>query len=724
MDVFTACPRPGIGALPIIATVSSLDLKSLLDPSSIAVVGATRRAGAVGNTVVRNLLAGAYAGKLAAVNPGYSDVEGVPCFATLSELSFQPEQVIFAVADTRIEAAIEDAIRAGMRSCVIYSALVLENDTAPPLVERVRRRLTAAGVLACGGNGMGYYNFIHGIHACGFDTRQHRGSGNVVLLSQSGAGMSGILDVEERLDFSLAVSPGQELTVSLEDYLDYALDQPETRVVGTFLETSRAPGRFIAALEKARRRRIPVVAVKTGRTPMSRELARSHSGALSGTDSVYDALFEKFGVYRAHDMDDMVTALIMHAQPHPVGPGGLVTLHDSGGERQLLIDLAEAAQVPLTALAPQSISALEALLDPGLPAVNPLDAWSAGGPDYHKIMKECFAVLLRDPGAALGAVVHDRGPGGCLYPIYLDYLWRGHKASGKPVFLVAATQGVGADPQVLESTRAGLPVMDGVSAFLKGVKAVLDYRDFLLLPDPEPPLPLGGKARHWQQRLASGVAPDELEAMKCLADFGIPVVAMRRCSNEDEVLSAAEELGYPVVLKTAQAGMLHKSDVDGVRIRISNSQALCDAYADLAHRLGAHVTVSVYVPDPAVEMFLGMRSDAQFGPVVIMGFGGIHAEVLGDTVCLLPPFDADTAARLLNRLRLRPLLEGVRGAPAVDVTGFCRVAAAFSQLAVALGEVVQELDINPVRVRSDGCQAVDALIIPRRNTGAATPEPE
>jgi len=699
-------------------------LDSLLRPASIAVVGATRRAGAVGNTVVRNLRAGGFAGKLAAVNPGYTDVEGVPCFPKLSDLSFQPEQVIFAVADTRIEAAMDDAIRAGMRSCVIYSALVLEDDTDPPLVERVRGRLAAAGVLACGGNGMGYYNFVHGIHACGFDTRIHRRGGNVVLLSQSGAGMSGILDVEERLDFSLAVSPGQELTVTLEDYLDHALDQPETRVVGMFLETSRAPDRLIAALEKARRRRVPIVAIKTGRTHLARELARSHSGALSGTDSVYDAVFERFGVHRAEDMAEMVTALIMHAQPHPIGSGGLVTLHDSGGERQLLIDLADAAQVPLTALTPESVSALEAQLDPGLPAVNPLDAWSAGGPDYHKVMKECFAVLLRDPGTALGAVVHDRGPGGRLYPIYLDYLRHGHAASGKPVFLVAATQGVGSDPQVLESTRAGFPVLDGVSSFLKGVRAVLGYRDFLQLPVNEPAQRAPAKARHWQQRLASGVAPDEFEAMQCLADFGIPTVPMRRCGSGEEALAAASALGYPVVLKTANADIRHKSDVDGVRIGIGDGRTLTVAYSDLAARLGSRVTVSAYVPDPAVEMFLGMRFDAQFGPVVVMGFGGIHAEVLGDVVSLLPPFDADTVTRVLKRLRLRPLLDGMRGAPPMDVPGFCRAAAAFSSLAVTVGGQVQEMDINPLRVRPDGCHAVDALIIPRRNTGAGAPEPE
>lgn len=700
-------------------------LDPLLNPASIAVVGASRRTGTVGNSVMRNLLAGGYRGKLAAVNPGYPDVEGVPCFARLGGLPFVPEQVIFAIADTRIEAALEDAIGAGMRSCVLYSALMLEADSDPPLAERVRRRLQSAGVLACGGNGMGYYNFTHAVWACGFDTRAHRPQGNVVLLSQSGAGMSGILDVEERLDFSLAVSPGQELTVSLEDYLDYALEQPETRVVGLFLETCRAPIRFIAALEKARRKRIPIVAVKTGRTQLSVELARSHSGALSGTDSVYDAVFEQHGVHRALDMAEMVTVLIMHAQPHPVAQGGLVTLHDSGGERQLLVDLATATHVPLTCLAPESARALQVLLDPGLPAVNPLDAWSAGGPAYHRVMKECFDVLLRDPGAALGAVVHDRAPGGRLYAIYLDYLRHGHAASGKPVFLVAATQGIGADPQVLESTRAGFPVLDGVAAFLRGVRALLSYRDFLLRPEPAPPGPENDKAGKWRERLASGgPAPDEFEALQCLADFGVPAVAMRRCGSEQEVLAAAGELGYPVVLKTAQPGILHKNDVGGVRPNLDSPGALQLAYADLAQRLGPRVNVAAMVPEPVVEMFLGMRCDPQFGPVIVMGMGGIHAEVLGDVVSVLPPFDADTALRLLNRLRLRPLLDGVRGASAMDIRGFCRAAAAFSTLAVALGDLVQEMDINPIRVRPDGCTAVDALMITRRDTGMRAREPE
>ncbi|MGH8247782.1 MAG: CoA-binding protein, partial [Gammaproteobacteria bacterium] len=226
-------------------------LETLLRPESIAVVGASRRKGTVGNTVVRNLLAGGYGGRLYALNPGYTDIEGVACFSELSALPEQVEQVIFAVGDERLEQALHEAVLHGAKSCVIYSSLVLAADSDPPLKQRILRKIRDAKLLVCGGNAMGYYNFRDRIWACGFDTRGHRAHGNVTLISQSGSGMSAILDVEERIDFNLAVSTGQELSVTLEDYLDYVVEQSETKVIGLFLETSRDPQRFISALAKA-----------------------------------------------------------------------------------------------------------------------------------------------------------------------------------------------------------------------------------------------------------------------------------------------------------------------------------------------------------------------------------------------------------------------------------------------------------------------------------------
>jgi acyl-CoA synthetase (NDP forming) len=689
-------------------------LDALLNPGSIAVLGATRRPGAVGNTIVRNLLKGGFAGRLFAVNPRYADVEGVRCFATLAELPEPVEQVIFAVGDDRIEAALEDAIRAGVRTCVIYSSLVLAGDTEPPLRERVLKRLREAGVIACGANGMGYYNFRARVWACGFETRAHRDDGNITLISQSGAGMSGILDVDERLNFNLAVSTGQELSVSVEDYMDWALEQPETKVIGLFLETSRRPDSLIAALEKARRKRIPVVAVKVGRAALSAELAVSHCGALAGNDAAYAALFDRHGVQRVEDMDELATALIMFAQPHPVAPGGVVAIHDSGGERQLLIDLAERMHVPLTRLAPETVRDLEQLLDPGLPAVNPLDAWSAGGMEYHLSMEACFAKLLEDPGAAFGAVVHDRSAGGAIFPAYAGYLRAGHAAAGKPVFLVTNRQGTGADPLVIELTREGFPVLDGVRSFLSGARCLLEYCDFLSRPAQEAPAANEVATARWRARLAEGTPINEAEAMSLLTECGIPGVAALHVGNEGELKSLTAGLRYPVVLKTANPAIAHKSDAGGVVRDIASQAQLLKAYAAMSRGLGSAATLAPMVREDGVEMILGMTSDDQFGPIVLLGIGGVQAELLGDVVTALPPFDAGTAERLIGRLRMRRLLDRVRGRPAVDVPAFCRAAAAFSAMVPAIADLVREIDINPVKVFEKGCLALDALIVPAR----------
>ncbi len=559
---------------------------------------------------------------------------------------------------------------------------------------------------------MGFYNFHDGVWACGFETRDHR-SGNVALISHSGSGMCGIVDVDARIDFNLVVSTGQELTVSMDEYLDFALDLPDTRVVGLFMETVRNPAGMISALQKARELGVPIVAIKVGRTELAARLTVSHSGAMAGTDSAYEALFERYGVQRVDDMDQLATALIMFAQPHQVAEGALVSLHDSGGERQLLIDLADETGVPLAELSADTVECLEGLLDPGLPAVNPLDAWSAGGPQFDQVMEDSFAALMADPNAALGAVVHDRSPHGGIYSSYVKYLRRGHAASGKPVFLVANRQGTGSDQQVVDVTREGFPVLDGLSPFLRGVRCLLDYRDFrerdLQRPPDAPPGFPGG----WRDRLAGGETLGEGEALALLSACGVPVNPYRVVDSEDALTAAAEEFGFPVALKTAAAGVFHKLDVDGVKLALADRSELLAAYRELSSRLGARALVAPMVADVGVEMLMGLRHDEQFGPIVLLGFGGVHAEVLRDVAHLLPPFDAATAARALESLRLRRLLHQPRGGGKLAVESFCSAAAAFSVAAASLAGVVEELDVNPVLVHAEGCVAVDALVIGR-----------
>ncbi len=689
-------------------------LDPLLRPASIAVVGASERPGSVGLQTMENLLTGGFGGNLYAVNPGYDSICGIPCYPNLESLPETVQHVVLTIGDPRIESALDEAITHGARAATMMSSLVLEDDNEPFLRERISTKIKSSGLLVCGANGMGFYNCADGVWVCGFDTRQnHLRGGNVTLISHSGSGMSGIIDCEERIDFNLAVSTGQELCVSMDQYMDFALEQAETRVIGLFMESARNPQGLIAAFRKADEKGVPVVVLKVGCTELSARLAVSHSGAIAGRDDAYQAVFDRYGVQRVEDMDELTTTLIMFAQPHAVTEGGLVALHDSGGERQLLIDLADSMHVPLADLEAFTVALLEEKLDPGLPPVNPLDAWGAGGHGYHQIMEDCLAALMSDPNAAMGAVVHDRAPLSEIYPEYFDYMRKGHAASGKPAFLVANRQGTGSDPAVVSVTREGFPVLDGLRSFLTGVRCLLNFRDHCSQSHDELEIPEEGVVAMWKARLRRGDKLDEYESSRLLSDFGFPINPVRLADSESEVLFAAAELGYPLVLKTAEPGILHKTDQHGVQLDIENENQLLTAYRDLASRLGKRVQISPMVKVTGVEMVIGMVRDEQFGPLLMLGFGGINVEAIRDVVYALPPLGKATAKRLVDSLRLRTLLDSLRNRPAVDIDAYCLAAARFSILAASLGEDIDEIDVNPVIVHPDGCIAVDVLLVVR-----------
>ncbi len=687
-------------------------LDPLLRPRSIAVLGASERHLSPGCQSVHNLLVGGYTGNVYPVNPTHQSVLGLRCYPKLTDLPEIVDHVIFAVGDHRIEAALDEVITHGARAATIMSQLVLQDDTVPHLRHRLRRKILQSGLLVCGGNGMGFYNGRDAVWASGFDTREnHVRVGNVTLISQSGAGMCGIVDCEERIDFNLAVSSGQELSVAMHDYMDFAIEIHNTRVIGLFIETIRDPRAMVAVLQKASQRGIPVVAVKVGKTDLSARLVESHSGALAGSDAACQAFFERYGVQRVETMDELATALIMFAQPHPVADGGLVCLHDSGGERQLLIDLADCMDVPLAIMNPSTTARLQQLLDPGLAAVNPLDAWGSGGADAKQTMQDCLSCMMNDDDAAFGVVVHDRGPLGAIYPDYIDYMRAAHKSSGKAVFLLANHQGNGSDPAVVEVTREGFPVLDGLRSFLSASRCLLAYRDFCKR-EPIKQSPLDhGIIRQARRGLSTGEILNEADASSLLGSLGLPVNPVLAGKNETEVSEAARKIGYPLVLKTAEPGIRHKTEQKGVCLNIDNELMLSRAYRDLSERLGPAALVAPYLDYPGVEMALGMVRDEQFGPLIMLGFGGVNVEILNDVAFAIPPFDAATARRMLNRLKGRGLLGRQRDGsqPAMDT--FCETAAIFSSVVAALGDVLEEIDMNPVIVHANGCIALDALVI-------------
>ena len=685
-------------------------LDPLLRPSSIAVIGASASAG-VGRRILETLLHGQYPGALYAINPKYDDVLGVPCFPDLAALPEPVEHVVFAVSDHRLETIFEEAVKTGVKAMTIMSMLYIDNDMQPPLKERIQHRVQETGVLVCGANGMGFYNFADRVTVGGFATRPNHIAGNVALISHSGSGMAGIMDSDERINFNLTVSAGQELSVGMHDYLDFALEMPTTEVVGLFMETVREPDLMIQAFKKATRKQIPIVVIKTGKTKRSAELTVSHSGALAGSDECYNAVFSKFGIQRVNDMNELADTLIMFAQPHSLAEGNLVTIHDSGGERQLILDLAADQEVDFAALNSETVAKLKEILDPGLPAVNPLDAWGRGLDDSDQIMADSLTTMLQDPNASMGAVVQDRGALSRIYPEYLQYMKQANDATGKPVFLVSNIQGTSSDNTVMESTARGLPILDGVYSFLAGVRCMHQYRDYLA-HENDILEPIATEAiTKWQQTIDQGQLIGEHEALGMLSDSGIAANQSYYADNLDDVIESAKKLGYPVVLKTAVPGISHKSEIHGVHLNLNSDEELRSAYKDLNKRLGPEALLSKMINEEGVEMILGMITDPQFGPMITLGFGGVYAEILKDVVTLMPPFSAETAKQALSALKMQPLLYGFRGSKAVDVESYCKMASKFSLFAVAMRNHICEIDVNPIILGKDICLGLDALMV-------------
>jgi acetate---CoA ligase (ADP-forming) len=453
---------------------------------------------------------------------------------------------------------------------------------------------------------------------------------------------------------------------------------------------------------------VPVVALKVGRTPTSSRLVTAHSGALAGDDAVYEALFDAYGVARVETLNEMADLLELLGAGRSAAPGGLAAILDSGGERAHLVDAANDLEVPLAQLSEVTLENVAARLEPGLPAVNPLDAWGTDNDPYN-IFLDCSRHLADDPDTGAFAYVVD---------LHSDRAERGHAWAAervwasidKPFAVVCGVTSAIQDSAAARLRSSGVPVLEDVTSGLRAFKYLFERRDARALPSITLPDPVPRETvRRWREVLAAGERLGEATSLEMLADYGVPVADTAAVADLNGVLAVARRLGYPVALKTAAAS--HKTEIDGVTLGIQDEDALAAAYREMSTRLGPAVTLQEMV-EPGVEMALGVTRDPQFGPLVMVAAGGVLIETLGDRRLALPPLDEVRAAKLIDRLDARPLLDGVRGAPPVDVNALSRALSRLSLLARDLGDLIGAIDVNPVIVGPHGCVAVDALVEP------------
>jgi acetate---CoA ligase (ADP-forming) len=706
---FDGSPRLSAGA------ASPAWLQPLLEPRSIAIVGASERPGSFGRSTLTQALANGFKGEIYPVNPSQREILGRKCYPSLAELPRAADLAVLAVPNATLEAQAKLAIGTGCRAATIFASAYLEGDRPPLLAERLAGLVRTAGMPVCGANCMGFYHPARSVNA-GWYEAGRVARGPIGLISHSGSLFLSLAANDPRVGYSLIVSPGQELAVTAADYMHYMLEDGTTRVIALFLETVRDPAGFSAALEKANARDIPVVAVKIGKTAESARLARSHSGAITGDDGAYEALFEKYGVLRARTVDELMATALLMSHGKRVAPGGVAAVLDSGGARGLFIDLADELGVPIAKISPVTEQKLRGRLEYGLEPVNPVDAWGTGR-DATGVFRDCLQAVVDDPASALGILMtdvsNDRDPMSAEFAqLTVDV----SEKTGKPI-IVAHHWTHLRGHQVLAGIGAkGVLSLEGTENLFLAIRHAFAHRDFRALPPLSPPAgPPSAVLARWRRRLAAPAALDEAESLALLADFGIANPGFEVAQSAAEAAAAAGRLGLPVALKTAMPGIHHKSESDGVRLDLATTEAVARAYEDLGARLGPRVVVAA-MAKPGVELALGLVHDSQFGPVMIVGAGGTLIEVLQDRRAALPPLDSLRAMRLIDRLRLRPLLAGHRRRPSADLGRLADAIARFSLLAASLGDQIAELDVNPLIAGAEGVMAVDALVLPRAAT--------
>lgn len=688
----------------------------------MAVVGASRRRGSTGEIMVSELQVGGFAGPIYPVNPGYDEVLGLRCYPSLAELPEPVDLVILGVKNARLESQLELAGENGARAAVIFASCVEEDAQEKTLAERLTAVADANGVTLCGGSCMGFLNLESNLRALAFPERDDLQPGSITWLSHSGSVFTALLHNQRGLRFNLAVSSGMELTTTVADYLRYSLERESTRLVAMFLETVRDPEGFRQGLRLANERNVPVVVLKIGREAKARELVVAHSGALAGADGAYEALFREYGVIRVATLDEMADTLELLGAGRRAFSGGLSAIHDSGGERAHLIDVAAEVGTPLAEISSGTKQRLAAVLDPGLPAVNPVDAWGTGH-NFEQVLMKCMRALLDDENTAALAFVMDLAD-----EMHDDDFGTGEIAkqifgeTDKP-FAVLSNLGCSIPERCAIALRsAGIPLLEGTATGLAAFRNLFSYAAFTALPKKENP-PVEAVAPevrdHWRTRLASGETWTENNGLGLLRDYGIPTARSEVADSSVEAVAIAERLGWPVVVKTAE-GISHKSDRRGVVVGVEDASALEDSYNDLSSRLGPRVLVQEMAP-AGVELALGTVLDAQFGPLVMVAGGGIWVEILEDRAFALPPLDRVRAEKLLAGLAIKDLLAGVRGAEPADVHSIVDAIMRLSILAHDMGDRLAALDVNPLIASSTGCMAVDALVVPHELVSADLP---
>lgn len=694
-------------------TAISSDLDFLLDPASIAIVGASDNPDKIGGRPIFYMRRHGYRGKLYPVNPQRPQVQGEKTWPSVASLPEAPDLAIVAVPGMKAVEAVDDCAALGVKAAIVISAGFSEvGPEGRAVQDEMTRRARQAGLRIVGPNSQGLANFGTGAIAS-FSTMFLEiapQDGPVAVISQSGGMSAMIYGVLRQRGIGVRHmhATGNEADITVADLARAVLADPEVRIVLLYLESLQDAGALAEAAELARQRGVPIIAVKAGRSEAGLRAAASHTGALANEDRAVQAFFEHHGILRARDPQELARYAELFI--HDSRPSGsrVVIVSNSGASCVLASDAADAAGLQVASLADASQQKLSSVLSTFATTNNPVDI-TAALLSNNRLFGEVLAAIEDDPAADMFILDIPVAGRGYDVPSFADDAASFAQRSGKPVAVVAWQE------PVAQAFRArGVPVYADEQQAMTALAALVQHSRFVQAGSAEMSLGASGDVE-----LPQGAATtlSEFDSLTLLAGSGISVVVHQLCKDAESAISAWREYGVPVALKACSAQLPHKSEHGLVALGLNTEQAIRDAVsAQLATLNKLNVQFDGWIVAPMrkglQEMMLGMNSDPVFGPVIVFGAGGKYVEATPDVAVMLPPFSAEQAMEKLQQLRIWPLLQGVRGEPAADIQAYTELLAGFSRFVLGSSGQIQSVDINPVMLgrQGEGAWAVDALI--------------
>ena len=685
-------------------------IKALLQPRSIAIVGASSDPRKLGSMPLTFLLKHGYRGKIYPIHPSLEQISGISCFKSIAEIDDHVDLLVVAVAAARINSLLEECRPGQVKAAVILSSGFAESGVEGEQLQAVlRSHALTKGIRFIGPNSVGIANLRDQVVACISQAFDEPGlaSGAVGFVSQSGAVGTAItaLAHAEQIGLSCFVSTGNEADLEFGDFCDYFASDPSIRIIAGYLESVRDGSKFRAAAAKAASAGKPVILIKVGTTDVGSRAVRSHTGALAGSEEVYRTAFEQSGVIRAHSIEELIDLLkVFSAFPQaritPGTRGRVAILSHSGGAGVLMGDTCFNEGLDIAAPSDRLTRALQTQLPSYAALQNPIDM---------------TANVVFDPVLMVGTMreVVESGEYDASL-LCVNLIWRQGKqlaeqlkamAAG-PDRLIAVTWIAGKREHIDELNRSGIPVFSDPVRCARAVAERLRWegapRAAMLIADPSRSIDAGAASRD----LRGFQAQEQL-----LRAYGIPLASAVLTEDYEHARRAAAELGYPVAAKLIARNLTHKSEIGGVHLAIGSDQDLRERFAILNDISipGKEGILIQKMTGGVLEIFVGMTRDPAFGPVIVVGLGGIYVEIIKETVMRLSPIDTTAAHQLLRSAKFFPLMDGARGRRKLDITGLSEIISRVSELGCAEPSILT-LDLNPIMLNEHGAQVVDFKI--------------